>query len=110
MIGAGSLDRRLQFRRVTQTNTGLGITETWANHGSPVWGSRKDVSDGERAVAGGIYGEVSARFVIRSSAFARGIVPKDEFTCDGKTWRIIGIKEIGRNDLLEITAVARLDA
>ena len=106
---AGSLDRRLRFRRVTQTNTGLGITEAWADHGSPVWGSRKDVSDGERAAAGGIYGEVSARFVIRSSTFARGIAPKDEFTCDGRRWRIIGIKELGRNNLLELTAVARLD-
>lgn len=108
-MNAGALDRRLQFRRVTETNTGLGLEQTWANHGSAVWGSRKDISDGEKAAAGGVYAEVSARFVIRSSIFARGITPKDEFTCDGRLWRIVGMKELGRRDYIELTAVARLD-
>lgn len=108
-MNAGRLDRRVQFRRVTETNTGLGVVEAWADHGSPVWASRNDISDGEKAVAGSIYGEVSARFVIRSSIFARGITPKDECTCDGLTWRIVGLKEMGRRDYIEVTAVARLD-
>lgn len=105
----GAMDRRLQFRRVTQTNTSLGISDVWADYGTPVWASRKDIRDSERAAAGGIYAEVAARFTIRSSDFSRGITPKDEMTSDGRLWRIIGIKELGRRDYLELTAVARLD-
>ncbi|WP_434096016.1 head-tail adaptor protein [Thioclava kandeliae] len=90
-------------------NTALGQEETWADLGSPVWASRRDVSDGEKAAAGGVFSTVSARFQIRSSTFSRGITAKDMLTCDGREWEIVGIKEIGRRDRIEITATARTD-
>lgn len=108
MIGAGSLDRRITLRRKTVTNTGLGMTEAWADLGT-VWASRKDVSDGEKAAAGKLQSTVAARFIIRSSDLARGLTPKDALVEGGRLFEITGIKELGRRDFLEITAEARLD-
>jgi len=105
---AGGMDRRVTFSRATVTNTGLGLTEAWADLGT-VWASRKDVSDGEKAAAGTMQAVVVARFVVRSSTFSRGLTPKDRLTEGGRTFQITGIKEMGRRDFLEITAEARAD-
>ncbi|MGI3169988.1 head-tail adaptor protein [Pseudooceanicola sp. C21-150M6] len=106
---AGDLDRRLQFRRATPLDDGFTKSENWEDHGAPVWASRRDVSDGEKAKAGAVSAELSTRFRVRSSAFTRGITPKDRFLSDGLQWEIVGLKEIGRLDGIEITAVAKLD-
>jgi SPP1 family predicted phage head-tail adaptor len=84
MIGAGKLDRRVQFRRATLADDGFGTVETWGNHGSPVWASRKDVSDGERWRAGQVQANITTRFVVRYSAFSAGITPVDRLTCEGQ--------------------------
>lgn len=102
-------DSRAQFRRATKTDGGMAVVETFANHGGVVWAKRTDISDGERWRAGEVQAHVTARFVVRSSAFTRGITPKDRLTCDGRDYDIVGIKEIGRLDRLEITAAARAD-
>lgn len=116
MKGSGDLDRRLQFRRAALITDGFGTRLNWNvsapeadNLGSPVWGSRRDVSDGEKAGAGTVFAEISARFVIRSSSFTRAITPQDRLVEGGRVFEIIGIKEMGRRDRLEITAVARAD-
>lgn len=103
------LDRRVQFRRASLTDNGLEQVETFADHGSPVWASKTDVSDGERWRAGGVGASITTRFVVRSSTFTRGLTPKDRLTCAGLEYDISGIKEIGRLDRLEITASARVD-
>lgn len=108
-IGAGALDHRVQFLRAAVSDDGLSGVETFAPHGAPVWASRKDLSDGERWQAGQINADVTTRFVIRGSAFAAGITPKDRLTCRGRTYAISGIKALGRGGLLEITASARAD-
>lgn len=109
---AGALDHRLQFLRagssVGVVDDGLQAVETWAAHGLPVWGSRRDISDGERWAAGQVQADVTTRFVIRQSAFSRGLTPKDRLTCGGVTFEVSGIKEIGRV-WLEITAARRAD-
>ena len=48
--------------------------------------------------------EMVSRFRIRSSEFSRGLAAKDRLICEGRTYAIIGIKEIGRKDGLEVTA------
>ena len=107
---AGNLDRRVQFQRETTTNSGLGEVSTWANYGGPVWASRKDVSDGEKAANGGVFAEVTARFQLRGSSFSQGLRPKDRLVTGGRSFEIIGIKELGtRGAMLEITATASLD-
>lgn len=105
---AGNLDRRILLQRPVVTNTGTGPTESVIALGT-VWASRKDVSDGERAVAGTVQGTVVARFVVRSSSLTRSLKPKDRLAEGALAFEITGIKEIGRLDRLEITAEARLD-
>ena len=61
MRGAGKLDRRVQFRRYTESDDGFQMVKGWADHGTPV------------------------------------------------SFAIYGIKELGRNNRLEITAGAEVD-
>lgn len=104
---AVNLDRRLQFLRAVQGDDGYGnVTLSWAPHGGPVWGSRRDISDAEQVAAGRVLATVTARFVVRHSSFSAGLTAADRFTCDGATWEIEGIKEVSspRRGFLEITA------
>ena len=106
---AGRRDRSVQFRRATLAHDGLSSAETWADHGSPQWASKRDVSDGERYRAGEVAASLTARFQVRYSIFTAGITPKDRLECEGRTYNIVGIKEIGRREGLEITAAVRVD-
>lgn len=105
---AGKLDRRIQFRRAAPLDDGFQEVEEFADHGDPVWASKTDVSDGEKMSAGAVSASLTARFVVRSSAFTRDLTAKDALTYNGVTFAIFGIKEIGRNDQLEITAGAEV--
>jgi head-tail adaptor len=110
VTGAGDLDRRLQFRRLTRTETALGSTETWGDHGAAVWGSRADLRDSEKIAAGQVMATLASRFVVRASDFTRAITPKDRFACDGREWEVVGVKEgPGRRQWIEITATSRAD-
>lgn len=109
MISAGKLDRRIQFRRFTEVDDGFQMVEQWADHGTPVWAEKTDISDGERLRSGEVSASLTARFVVRSSTFTRGITAKDAIRYDGKTFEIFGIKERGRNHELEITAGAEVN-
>ena len=108
---AVNLDRLVQFQRFTLVDDGFQTVEEWADHGTPLRASRRDVSDQERAAAGWIEATREARFTIRSSGFTRDLTPKDRLTHDGLTFDIQGIKEawLGRFRFLEITARARTD-
>lgn len=108
-MNAGKLDRRIQFQRGTMIDNGLEMVGAWSAYGSPVWAGRKDVSDGERAAAGWIEATLASRFTVRSSTFTRSLTAKDRITTEGLSYDITGIKELGRRDFLEITAVARVD-
>ena len=109
-MAAGALDRLVQFQRYTETDDGYGVKQTWANHGSPIWASKKDVSDGEKAAAGWIEATLVSRFVVRWSAFTAAMTPADRLACGGMAYEIIGIKEgKGRRRWIEITATGRND-
>ena len=107
--GAGALDRRIQFRRFTLTDDGFAQVQAWANHGAPVAASKTDVSDGEKMRSGEVSASLTSRFEVRSSVFTRALTAKDALTYNSETFQIYGIKEIGRNRRLEITAGARVD-
>lgn len=107
-LSAGDLNRRVKFRRKTVVNGPLGATETWRDI-LTCWASRNDVSDGEKIAAGTTMSITRSRFAIRSSEQARALLPRDELFEGGRRFEIIGIKEIGRNDYLEITAETRMD-
>lgn len=106
---SGKLDRRVKFQRATLVDDGFSGVETFADHGSPVWASKQDVSDGERWRAGEVAAHITTRFVVRYSAFSADLTPKDRLVVDGVTYGITGVKEIGRREALEITASARAD-
>lgn len=109
-MSAGKLDRRIQFRRYSEADDGYGVAQTWADHGSTVHASKTDLSDGEKWRSGEVAASVTARFVIRSSAFSQGVTPKDRLVCEGTTYEISGIKEgKGRKQWLELTCSARSD-
>lgn len=102
---AGKLDRRIQFLRAELIDD--GYQERMGDYeplGLPVWSSKADVSDGERFSAGTVDAQITTRFQIRSSEFSRGIRSTDRLHCEGVEYGIVGIKEIGRRDGLEITA------
>lgn len=107
---AAALDRRLRFERAVQTDTGLATETTgWAEIAT-LWGSRKDISDGERFRAAEVQAHVTTRFVVRWSRLAATITPADRMICEGQVFDIAGIKQIGaRREALEITAAARID-
>ena len=109
MTGAGDLDRLLQFRRSVLTDDGYEQAETWADHGAPVWASRRDVRDSEKVAAGQESATLMSRFVVRWSDLTANIDAADRFTCDGREWEIIGAKEAteGRRRFIEITAISR---
>ena len=81
----------------------------WQAPDGTIWASRKDVSDGEKMAAGGVMATLAARFVVRSSELTRGLTPKDALIEGGKTFQIMGIKELDRRGFLEISAEARAD-
>ena len=108
MTISGKLDRRVQFSRYTSAEGDFGQVETWANHGSPVWAQKTDVSDGERARAHEVSATIMTRWLVRSSSFTRGLTPKDALVYGGVTYEIFGIKEKGRNGFLEITTGAEV--
>jgi head-tail adaptor len=108
-IPAGSLDHFVQFQRKVLVSDGLGHAEAWENSGAPQPASKRDISDGERWRAGEVQAHVTTRFVIRSSTFARTVNPGWRLMCDGRMYDIFGIKELGRNRWVEITAAARND-
>jgi head-tail adaptor len=99
----------VQFRRATLTDNGLEMAEVWANHGTPRSASRADISDGERWRAGEVQAHVTTRFVVHSDSLTAAVTPKDRLVCEGRTYDISGIKEVGRGRFLEITAAARAD-
>lgn len=110
MKGAGSLDRRVQFRRATLADGDFGQVEAWVDHGSPVWASKTDISDGERWRAGQAQAQITTRFGVRWSIFTAGITAKDRLVCEGREYDITSVKEIGgRRTFIEITAAARAD-
>lgn len=108
MIRAGSLNRRVQFLRAEEVKTPFASRPGDATpFGSKVWASREDLSDSEKAAGDIVFSGVSARFIVRSNTFTREITTKDHLTEGGTVFDIMGIKEIGRREAIEITGVAR---
>lgn len=106
---AGDLDRRIAIERATETQDDFGEPiQTWATLAT-VWASKEDIRDTERFMAQQVGAEVTTRFQIRYSATVASVNPKDRVVYDGRVYDIAGVKEIGRREGLEITAVARAD-
>lgn len=103
---SGKLDRRVTIQRVAVVLDDFGgEIETWTDHAT-VWAQVLPVSDGERWRAEQVSATVSTRFRIRWGA---GVRVTDQIIYEGRTYDIVGVKEIGRREGQEITAAARAE-
>lgn len=105
MMDAGKLDRRIQFMRAASIDDGLQVRPgVFAPEGGRVWASKRPVSDSERFRAGQVGSAITERFQVRYSTLTAGITTADRLVCEGRTYAIDGILEIGRREGFEITA------
>lgn len=103
-IGSGALDRKIEIQRATSATDGFGgLQKTWSKLVS-AWAAFYPVSDGEKWRAGKVEATETARFTVRYNRVLAGVTGADRLLFDGKTWQIIGTKEIGRAMWIEITA------
>lgn len=112
-VQAGKLDRRITIERI---NENAGVTayneqvEAWVPLAT-LWARKNDASDGEAFRALEVGAQLTARFLIRYSALAATINPKDRVRYKDDLYNIVGVKEPidTRNQWLEISAVKRSD-
>jgi SPP1 family predicted phage head-tail adaptor len=109
-LAAGNLDRRIRLERFTfTTDEGSGEqVKTWATLAT-VWASKRDVSDGERLRSAEVAAEIGTRFQIRWDSSWSDLNAKDRVVCEGRIYDIVGVKELGHHDGVEISAIARAD-
>ena len=104
---AGQLDRRVTLQRASTAPNSFNEPESIWLPLATVWASKTDVSDGEKLRSAEVGATIDTRFQIRWSTRVSSIGPKDRLTFEGRTYDIVGVKEIGRRLGLEISATAR---
>ena len=107
VLRAGDLDRRIAIERFTEMRDPFNNPVKSWHELVTVWAAKTDVSDGERLAAQEVGAEISTRFRIRWSPQVSDIDPKDRVRFEGRIYDIAGVKETGRREGLEISAVAR---
>jgi SPP1 family predicted phage head-tail adaptor len=106
---AGSLDRRITLLRGIETRNQFNEPIlSWAPVAT-VWASKEDIRDAERVASQEVGADITSRFQIRYSSAVADVNPKDRLQLDDKVYDIVAVKEIGRRDGLEISAIARAD-
>lgn len=106
---AGPLDRWLTLQRRTVADNALGEeAETFIDLAT-VRASKSDIGDAEKVRAQQVGAEITTRFQIRWSVNWSDLTSKDRVSCDGREYEVVGVKEIGRRDGVEITACARAE-
>lgn len=108
-MDAGALDRRVEVWRAAMVDDGFGRVLGEPAWVCTVWGSKRDVSDAERFGNGQAEAMMTTRFQVRRNPLSASILTSDTLRCEGRTYGIVGIKEIGRREGLEITARAEVD-
>lgn len=113
-IRAGELDRRVVLLQATETANGLNEKQkTWGPAGgmppNGIAARRTPISDGERGRADQILATATDRFLIRWAQAWSNVGPTWELECEGVRYGIVGVKEVGRREGLELTCVRRAD-
>lgn len=105
---AGKLDRRLTLRRNTPTKDEFGHeVANWSDLAT-VWASKEDVQDAERVRAQQVGASITTRFQIRPLAGGARPSVKDQAVCEGLTYEITNVKEIGRRVGWELSGTAQI--
>lgn len=105
-----NLDHRILINRlVPQTNSYNEQVEVFADY-ITIYASRKDATAGEMWRAAEVGAQIDCHFVVRYSPETATITAKDTLTLEnGKTYNITGVRELERNEFIEIHAVTRPD-
>jgi len=108
-VEAGKRDRRLTLKQRSVSSNTLNESVEEFDTLATVWASKLDVSDAERVRSMQVGAEITTRFQILWSEAVSVIDPKDRCVEAGREYEIVGVKEIGRREGIEITACARAD-
>lgn len=101
MIGAGKLDKRIQFLALVKEDNGLEVVESYKPTFGAVWSKVDFLSDGERFRASSVQSIASVRFTIRK----RDVEKTWRIRYSSTDYAIEGIKPYARDDaFLEVTA------
>lgn len=101
---SGRLDRRLTIQAVTETRGSAGdVVETWADVAT-VWAEKMDEKGREYFAAAQVTAERPTRFTIR---WRSGLTAKHRVVCEGVTYDVQAIDEIGRRKGLWLYCLAR---
>ena len=110
MLGAGALDYRISVLRASSAVNSMNeTTDTWSTL-ITLWSNVAPMSDGEKLRAGESLASQLVRFTIRYSSLVANVDPRDRINFQGVIYDISGVKVLGRNQFLEITATARAEA
>lgn len=100
---AGTLDQRVKIEsKVEARDAEGGVTESWATFDT-VWAKVIGIGGREFFDAAAVNAEDTVVFRVR---WRTGILQTMRMVWDGRNYDIRAIKELGRNDGLEITGVA----
>jgi SPP1 family predicted phage head-tail adaptor len=106
----GELDHRIEVQRLTGTVNAYNETEETYTHYAHAWARRTDASAGEGYRAKEVGGDVTAHFAVRYSPEMASVTPKDRLILEGgRVHNITGVRELARNQWLEIHGVARAE-
>lgn len=100
----GALDRRITIQTATKIRDPKTNAQVsgWAT-AAEVWANRRDTSSREFFAAGATNTEQLTVLTIR---YRPGIVPGQRAVCDGQTFTITGVSEIGRRQFLALQGKA----
>lgn len=110
-LDAGTLDRRVTIMIASIADDGFSSAPGVPTEIGKRWMGRTDVSDGERMRAESFGAKITSRFVCRYDSLTATIRPETHsLLCDGLTYNVTGVKEIGRRAGLEITTATDMAA
>lgn len=107
---AGRLDHRVRILRPTRTASAYNEKIATYSLYREVWASRVDASAAESYRADAVEARVSARFAVRYSPEMATVTASDRLQVEGGlTYDVTKVREVSRNQWIEIDAVARAD-
>lgn len=106
-MSAGKRDRKVSFWRTPTVDDGYSQVPGTPVRLGDAWAEKRDLSDAERIRSGAVAAEITARFRVCWSQLASGLKASDTLRCEGRVYEIVGIKEQGTREFLEISARAR---
>lgn len=107
MLRAGQLNRRVELYRPMSAKNGFNEDVATFVLVANVWASYEPLSDAEQRRASEVDASMTARFQIRYSSDVADCDPTWQLAFGGRPFDIVGVKEIGFREGLEISAVAR---